>query len=103
MHVICSGQVLLIQSCYGSSCYYISTVVITLPALSITAGYEEGRFDVILSGIVTPVCLSHDHDLLVEYARILKPSGLLIIREPIVEQGMLQDEEGNLLLIVLLE
>ena len=41
----------------------------------------------ILSGIVTPVCLSHDHDLLAEYARILKPSGLLIIREPTVEQG----------------
>ena len=41
----------------------------------------------ILSGIVTPVCLSHDHDLLAEFARILKPSGLLIIREPTVEQG----------------
>ena len=51
----------------------------------------------VLSGIVTPVCLSHDHKLLAEFARILKPSGLLVIREPIVEQGMLtyQDEEGN--------
>ena len=42
----------------------------------------------IVSGIVTPVCLSHDQDLLAEYARILKPSGLLIIREPTVEQGL---------------
>ena len=51
----------------------------------------------VLSGIVTPVCLSHDHKLLAEFARILKPSGLLVIREPIVEQGMLtyQPEEGN--------
>ena len=66
------------------SVYQIWCVVL----LTTVAGYHEGTFDVILSGIVTPVCLSHDHDLLTEYARILKPSGLLIIREPIVDQGI---------------
>ena len=55
--------------------------------LSTLAGYEEGTFDVILSGVVSPVCLSHNTDLLAEYARILKPSGLVVIREPVVDQG----------------
>ena len=49
--------------------------------LSTLAGYEEGTFDVILSGVVSPVCLSHNTDLLAEYARILKPSGLVVIRD----------------------
>jgi len=44
---------------------------------------------VVLSGIVTPACLSHADDLLAEFARILKPSGLVIIREPVVEQGII--------------
>ena len=51
------------------------------------AGYEDGTFDVILSGVVSPVCLSHITDLLAEYARILKPSGVVVIREPVVDQG----------------
>ena len=55
--------------------------------LSTLAAYEEGTFDVILSGVVSPVCLSHNTDLLAEYARILKPSGLVVIREPVVDQG----------------
>ncbi|XP_065914457.1 anamorsin homolog [Dysidea avara] len=51
------------------------------------AGYEDGTFDVILSGVVSPVCLSHITDLLAEYARILKPSGVVVIREPVVDQA----------------
>lgn len=66
--------------------------------ISIVAGYEEDTFDVVLSGIITPVCLPHEHDLLAEFARILKPSGLLIISEPIVNQG-----EIRIILTVILE
>ena len=55
----------------------------------------------ILSGLVAPVCLAHDHNLLAEYARILKPLGLLIIKEPTVDQGTLEGYDSECTIKVL--
>ena len=55
----------------------------------------------VLSGIVTPACLSHADDLLAEFARILKPSGLVIVREPVVEQGIYTCVKSCVMIVLL--
>ncbi|KJE92529.1 anamorsin [Capsaspora owczarzaki ATCC 30864] len=42
-------------------------------------------FDVVLAGVLAPHVEWHDSDLLAELARILKPSGCLVLVEPVLE------------------
>ena len=50
-------------------------------------GHSESSFDTVLSGVLPPATLTHSSDLLAEVARILKPSGTLLMREPVTLQG----------------
>ena len=43
--------------------------------------------DVVLSGYLPPPSFSHSPSFLEELARILKPSGTLILREPVATRG----------------
>ena len=49
--------------------------------------------DVVLSGYLPPPSFSHSSSFLVELAKILKPSGTLILREPVTTQG--EGREGR--------
>jgi len=51
------------------------------------AGYPESSFDTVLSGVLPPSLLSHTLDLLAEMARIMKPSGTIVIWEPVATEG----------------
>lgn len=51
------------------------------------AGHSASSFDAILSGLVPPSSLSHSADLLEELARLLKPSGSLLLIEPVSTNG----------------
>ena len=51
------------------------------------AGYPESSFDTVLSGVLPPSLLSHPLDLLAEMARIMKPSGTIVIWEPVATEG----------------
>ena len=51
------------------------------------ANYEESRFDVIASGVLSPASTIHSTDLLVEFARILRPGGRLTLREATCNVG----------------
>lgn len=55
---------------------------------SFTAAHETSSFDVILSGVIPPPCFSHTSELLEEFARILRPSGLLYLVEPVTTGGI---------------
>ena len=46
------------------------------------ASHTQSSFDNIYSGITFPSIFVHDLDTLAEIARILKPSGSLILRQP---------------------
>ena len=48
-----------------------------------SASHPRSSFDCVLSGVVPPPSLSHTVELLEEIVRILKPSGTLLIREPV--------------------
>ncbi|XP_064393693.1 anamorsin homolog [Halichondria panicea] len=47
------------------------------------AGLPSSSFDNVLSGVVPPASLSHSQDLLEEMVRLLKPSGTLLLLEPV--------------------
>ena len=51
------------------------------------AGHPESSFDTVLSGVLPPSLLSHSLDLLAEMARIMKPSGTILIWEPVATEG----------------
>ena len=53
----------------------------------LTAGYPESTFDVVLCGVVPPVSFIHSNELLEEIARVMKPSGILTIKEPVTLNG----------------
>ncbi|XP_034251337.1 anamorsin homolog [Thrips palmi] len=44
--------------------------------------HPASHFDLVLSGLVQPGGLSHSNDTFVEILRVLKPNGLLVVREP---------------------
>ncbi|XP_074645159.1 anamorsin homolog [Tubulanus polymorphus] len=46
------------------------------------SAHKDSSFDVALSGFLHPASVIHDSDVLVEVARILKPSGCFYLREP---------------------
>ena len=50
--------------------------------LCFSASHKDSSFDVAISGVLFPSVLVHSIELLSEVARILKPNGKLIIREP---------------------
>ena len=53
----------------------------------LVAGHEGSSFDVILSGMISPHTLLHSGELLEEFVRVLKPSGVLYLVEPVSNGG----------------
>lgn len=51
------------------------------------ANHDESKFDVILSGTLSPASTIHTTELLVEFARLLKPGGSLMLREATCKIG----------------
>ncbi|XP_069073422.1 anamorsin isoform X2 [Pleurodeles waltl] len=49
----------------------------------IKSAHKESSFDVVLSGLVQSSAAVHSSDVLAEIARILKPGGHVLIREPV--------------------
>ena len=49
--------------------------------------HNSDSFDVVLSGVDAST-LVHTSDSLEEFARVLKPSGKVILREPTVKEGL---------------
>ncbi|XP_065064858.1 anamorsin homolog [Rhopilema esculentum] len=47
-----------------------------------TSGHQNSTFDVAISGILSPSTYIHNTDILAEIARVLKPNGKLLVREP---------------------
>jgi hypothetical protein len=45
--------------------------------------HEESSVEVVLTGFLPPPSLTHSPPLLAELAQLLKPSGLLFLREPV--------------------
>ena len=50
--------------------------------LPIAAAHPSSSFDVAISGLLSPSTYIHNTDILAEVARILKPSGKFLVREP---------------------
>ena len=48
------------------------------------AEHPASSFDLVLSGVIPPPVFIHPSDLLEEMARILRPSGMLCLAEPVV-------------------
>eukprot|EP00118_Oscarella_pearsei_P003556 m.14791 g.14791 ORF g.14791 m.14791 type:complete len:320 (+) comp25980_c0_seq4:19-978(+) len=46
------------------------------------AGYNESKFDLVISSTLPPSCFIHTTPMLAEYVRLLQPNGRLILREP---------------------
>lgn len=55
--------------------------------ISILANHAASSFDVVLTGVMSPATLVHGADLLEEFVRILKPSGVLFLVEPVSTGG----------------
>ena len=51
------------------------------------AAHPGSSFDTVLSDLIPPPSLSHTTALLEEFARLLKPSGSLVLAEPVSCQG----------------
>ncbi len=51
------------------------------------AEHSASSFDVVLSGVLPPVVLTHSSELLEEFARVLKPLGGLYLAEPVITEG----------------
>jgi SAM-dependent methyltransferase len=51
------------------------------------ANHTASTFDYILSGCLSPASIIHTTPLLIEYSRLLKPGGKLILREPTCKLG----------------
>ncbi|XP_070575043.1 anamorsin homolog [Ptychodera flava] len=49
--------------------------------------HKNSTFDVVISGLFQPVTAIHSSDSLAEFARILKPNGKLVLREPVVQNS----------------
>ena len=49
--------------------------------------HPQSSVDVVLSGFLPPPSLSHSPSLLAEIARVLKPSGTALLREPVTLEG----------------
>ena len=57
-----------------------------------TAEYAQSTFDYVLLGVLPPVSYIHNSELLEEIARVMKPSGVLTLKEPItttIDSGIL--------------
>ena len=52
-----------------------------------TVGYSQSSFDTVLCGIVDPPSVTHSAQLLEEVTRLLKPTGQIIVREPVCING----------------
>ena len=50
---------------------------------SYSVGHSKSSFDVVLCGVIPPSSFIHDEDFLEELIRIMKPSGSLILKEPV--------------------
>ncbi|XP_046843224.1 anamorsin homolog [Xenia sp. Carnegie-2017] len=65
------------------------------------SSHKESFFDIIYSGLTFPSIFVHDLDTLAEMARILKPSGSLIIRQPIgIANTLITDEKLKSLIVM---
>ncbi|NXF81383.1 CPIN1 protein, partial [Sclerurus mexicanus] len=51
------------------------------------SAHRESSFDVILSGVVPGSAAQHSVELLAEVARILKPGGRVLLKEPVVTES----------------
>ncbi|NXG57525.1 CPIN1 protein, partial [Hemiprocne comata] len=51
------------------------------------SAHRESSFDVVLSGVVPGSAAQHSAELLAEVARILKPGGRLLLKEPVVTES----------------
>ncbi|NXT85585.1 CPIN1 protein, partial [Zapornia atra] len=51
------------------------------------SAHRESSFDVVLSGVVPGSAVQHSGELLAEIARILKPGGRVLLREPVVTES----------------
>lgn len=55
------------------------------------ARHSTSSFDVVLSGVIFPQTTSHSSDILKEILRVLKPSGVFIIQEPVCSETNVAD------------
>ncbi|XP_028943383.1 anamorsin-like, partial [Antrostomus carolinensis] len=51
------------------------------------SAHRESSFDVVLSGMVPGSTVQHSAEVLAEIARILKPGGRVLLREPVVTES----------------
>ena len=54
---------------------------------TVTVYHQESSVDVVLSGYLSLPSLTHSASILTEMARLLKPSGVLFLREPVTTSG----------------
>lgn len=55
------------------------------------ARHSTSSFDVVLSGVIFPQTTRHSSDILKEILRVLKPSGVFIIQEPVCSETNVAD------------
>nr|XP_006821200.1 PREDICTED: anamorsin homolog [Saccoglossus kowalevskii] len=48
---------------------------------------QDSTFDVVLSGLLLPGIITHSADILATIAKVLKPNGILIVREPVTQSN----------------
>lgn len=58
-----------------------------LPLPFFSAAHRESSFDVILSGVVPGSTAQHSAEVLAEIARILKPGGRVLLKEPVITES----------------
>lgn len=51
------------------------------------AAHRESSFDVVLSGVVPGSTAQHSAEVLAEIARILKPGGRVLLKEPVLTES----------------
>ncbi|XP_075366383.1 anamorsin isoform X2 [Mycteria americana] len=65
----------------------LKDLVDRIQALVGAAAHRESSFDVILSGVVPGSTAQHSAEVLAEIARILKPGGRVLLKEPVVTES----------------
>ena len=61
-------------------------IIVVLSILVLLGTHNSDSFDVVLSGVDASPHV-HSSDCLEEFARVLKPSGKVFLREPTVKEG----------------
>ena len=60
----------------------IKRALVSMITLLFSAAHPNSSFDVAISGLLSPSTYIHNTEILAEIARVLKPNGKFLVREP---------------------